>query len=94
MKELTEAKYKIKKTKLNLGWQHAIMYLEDMRGIAVLFNDEEFSNTFDALYNIVERHLKTPYSGEIVDYYVMVEQIVNDKKKSMADMQPPNIDLS
>ncbi|MDE5600924.1 MAG: hypothetical protein K2J16_00310 [Clostridia bacterium] len=92
MKEFTEAKYKIKKTKLNLGWHHAIMYLEDMRGIAVLFKDEEFSNTFDALYNIVERHLKIPYSGEIIDYYVMVEQIVIGEKESTADLQPPNID--
>ena len=83
---------RIKKTKLNLGWHHAIMYLEDMRGIAVLFDDKDFSNAFDTLYDIVERHLKTPYSGEIVAYYVMVEQLVGDTRKKMADKQPSNGD--
>ena len=85
---------RIKKTKLNLGWQHAIMYLEDMKGIAVLFDDKDFSNTFDALYNIAERHLKTPYSGEIVDYYVMVEQLVGDTRKTMTDKKSSNGDNS
>ncbi|MDE5601302.1 MAG: hypothetical protein K2J16_02270 [Clostridia bacterium] len=93
----------IKKTKLNLGWHHAIMYLEDMRGIAVLFNDKEFSNAYNTLFDIVERHLRTPYDGEIIDYYVTVEQLVCDKNQTSqtetfaqnetaADKQPPNVD--
>ncbi|MBD5092414.1 MAG: hypothetical protein HDT36_03430 [Clostridiales bacterium] len=80
------------------------MYLEDMSGIAVLFDDEEFSTAYKTLYNIVERHLKTPYNGEIIDYYVMVEQLVREKtnttnrkhvetpNETAADKQPPNTD--
>lgn len=69
----------IKISKIELGWERASFYLDNMSRIRRLFLDEEFRKAFKVLSDIVDKHTHAQYDGDIVATYVAIEQLVKDK---------------
>ena len=64
------------KVKQELDWYILLEYLESIKTFCPLFKDEKFREMYKEMRQYVEEKIDVPY--EIVDTYVVVEQVKND----------------
>lgn len=65
---------KIIKTKQDLVWYQILYYLEGITDTGAMC-DKEFKNYFEQLMNYVTGQIELPSSDDIVNMYVVVEQV-------------------
>ena len=74
---------KIIKIKHNLDW-HIISYLlQIIYGFPAIMSNKEFREKFDPLYKFVSSKVNTPYNGNMLKEYAVVEQEVTDEEYEM-----------
>ena len=80
---MNENKEKIIKIKHDIDW-HIILYLlQIIYGFPKIMNNEEFREKFDPLYKFVSSKVNTPYKGNIIKEYAVIEQEATDDDYEM-----------
>ena len=67
-------KKKIVKVRQELDWQVIYFFLYPLSDMGIFNNDQEFQKLYTTLFDYVKNKMALPYTGDIRDMYVIVEQ--------------------
>ncbi|MBD5087108.1 MAG: hypothetical protein HDT32_07160 [Clostridiales bacterium] len=66
-------------TKQKLDWNLVSYFMRMFYGFPAVMKDKGFREIFDQLNKYVSSKINPPYSGDILEEYVLVEQEVTDE---------------
>lgn len=72
--KIIEQNDKVVKIRQEFIWHYAVVYLENLKGTAVMC-DEKFKSLFDDLYKYLEEKCRIEEEGEISAFYMVFEMV-------------------